>query len=282
MTSVFQQHTTWSPEPTPHVIPGTDITCCPQNFYRVWTPKMTSRVFARNAIVMWSPQLPSHVGHRIAIVLGPQNCHRIWSTELTLCLPHHCYYMWDQNCHHMVPRTTIFMRYPELTSVCGPHKCHRTCSPELTSLCGPHNFHHMWSPELTSLCGPHNFHYMCSPELTSLCGPHNFHHMWSPNLPSHGPQNCHPHVVPTTAILMWSPLLTLPVISRTDLKEVRVTTITVYDGKEPSVTLSVESYGLYETAPNIKKVVSISTSFFGKHGKLFNTCRKVNSSPYRP
>ena len=42
-------------ELTPHVIPRTDIACCPQNFHRMWSPEITSRVFPRIAILMWSP-----------------------------------------------------------------------------------------------------------------------------------------------------------------------------------------------------------------------------------
>jgi hypothetical protein len=141
-------------------------------------------VVPRNYIACVHQKFHPYVVPTTAIACGPQNCHRIWSTELTsYVFPTTAIICGPQNCHHMVPRNAIFMCYPELTSVYGSHKCHR-----------------MWSPE-----------------LTALCGPHNFHRMWSPDLPLHGPQYCHPNVVPGTNIRMRSPQLTSYVISRTDV-----------------------------------------------------------------
>jgi len=211
--------------PAHDVVPRTDTICGPQNWYHMFSPKLSSYVDPRNAIFMWSPQMPSHMGHRIAIVFGPKNCHRFWSTELTLCLPHRCFHMWapelsshgPQNCHlHALPRTDICTWSPQMSSLVVsqnwypyvvsatfiahvPQTCHRVV-PRTAIL--------MWSPQLPSSCGPQNCHPHGVPTAANLIGPQNCH----PHV-----HNCHPHVVSTTATLIWSPELTLHVIYRTDL-----------------------------------------------------------------
>ena len=204
VTSVFHKHTKWS-----------------QKQNRIWSPKMTSRVF---------PALSSYVVPRNDIAYVPQKC-----------------------CPYVVPTTAI---------ACGSQNCHRIWSTELTSSCLPHHCYHTWGPELTSVCVPHSFYRMWS----------QIFHRTVPKLPSScGPQNWHPYAVPTTDILCdlrnWSE----PSPSHNNYCLWRKSIVSC------SVRRQLRTI---RNCTSIKKVVTISTIFFGKHNRVFSTCRKVNSSLY--
>ena len=129
-----------------------------------------------------------------------------------------------------------------------------------------------WSPELQSPCGPQNWHPYVVSTIAIAYGPKTCHHMWSPDLPSHGPQNCIPHVVPRTDILCnlknWS--------------ELSPSHNNYCPWRKSTVCCPVRRQLLTKrTCAIVKKMISISTVFFGKHNRLFNTCRNVNSYLYR-
>jgi len=85
--SVLHQHTTGSPEPKPHLIPTTAISCSPEMPFSCGPQNCHPHVVPTPAIAC-SPELPSSC--------GPHNCHHMWFPELTsVCGPHHWHHVWS-------------------------------------------------------------------------------------------------------------------------------------------------------------------------------------------
>jgi hypothetical protein len=155
VTSGFQQQKTWSPEPTTHVFPRTDIAYFPQNFHRMWSPAITSLVIPRIEIARVPQNCHLYVVATTAIAHGSQKCNRMWSPEFP-------WHVFPRIPRHAVPSTVKRMWFPALTSVYGPN-----------------NWHCIWVPEMPSnlvtrnavRCGPTEVPWHVVPKTDMTCEP---------------------------------------------------------------------------------------------------------------